>query len=156
MAYFRGRKLDAKQLKVPKGYRGVVISSTDRILPKSAQDPAEDEGESEEVPEVMVMEEQSEFEDIMVWGHEALPDDTADPYVKGLEEWIAFAEQVCNCQNSRLAETDRYRFIHIVRTKRLVTGRRDDMGLWSSGKHCKALGKYQDTDARIILTKTLF
>ena len=100
MAYFRGRKLHAKKLKVPKGYRGVVISSTDRILPKPAQDPTEDEEDSEEVPEVMVMEEQSEFEDIMVWGHEALPDDTADPYVKGIEEWIAFAEQVCSCQNS--------------------------------------------------------
>ena len=72
-----------------------MLSSTDRILLKPAQDLAEDEEDAEEVPEVKVMEEQSQFDEIMVWGHEALPDDSADPYVKGLEQWIAFAEQVC-------------------------------------------------------------
>ncbi|TVY65613.1 Uncharacterized protein LSUE1_G006232 [Lachnellula suecica] len=94
ISYFRGRKLHGKRLKIPKGYRGIVVSSTDRILPKAA--PAEDDEDAEEGPEVKVMEEQSEFEDMMVWGHEALPDDMADPYVRGVEEWIAFAEQV-NC-----------------------------------------------------------
>jgi ribonuclease H2 subunit C len=93
IAYFRGRKLHGKKLKIPKGYRGIVISSTDRILPKETQ--AEDDEDAEEVPEVKIMEEQSEFEDIMVWGHEALPDDTTDPYMRGVQEWIAFADQVC-------------------------------------------------------------
>jgi ribonuclease H2 subunit C len=93
IAYFRGRKLNGKQLKIPKGYRGIVILSTDRILPKET--PAEDDEDAEEVPEVKVMEEQSEFEDIMVWGHEVLPDDTTDPYMRGVQEWIAFADQVC-------------------------------------------------------------
>ena len=97
MAYFRGRKLHGKQLKVPKGYRGIVVTSTDRILPKevSAQESIEDEEGVEEEPEVKVMEEQAMFDEIMVWGHEALPDETADQYVRGMEEWIAFAEQVC-------------------------------------------------------------
>lgn len=93
IAYCRGRKLHGKKLKIPKGYRGIVISSTDRILPKETQ--AEDDEDAEEVPEVKIMEEQSEFEDIMVWGHEALPDDTTDPYMRGVQEWIAFADQVC-------------------------------------------------------------
>jgi ribonuclease H2 subunit C len=81
-------------VKILKGYRGVVVSSTDRILPKS-KSAVEDEEEDEDEPDVKIMEEQSEFDDIMLWGHEALPDDNADPYVRGMEEWIAFAEQVC-------------------------------------------------------------
>ncbi len=83
-------------MKVPDGYRGVVISQTERILPKKSptEGAVEDVEEGEEEPEVKVMEEQSEFDDIMVWGHEALPDETADPYVRGVDEWIAFAEQV--------------------------------------------------------------
>ena len=67
-----------------------MVSSTDRILPKPKP-----EVEDEEEPDVKILEEQSEFDEIMLWGHEALPDDIADPYVKGMEEWIAFAEQVC-------------------------------------------------------------
>jgi ribonuclease H2 subunit C len=54
----------------------------------------EDDQDSEDTPKVKVMEEQSEFDDIMIWGHEALPEDTADPYVRGMEEWIAFAKEV--------------------------------------------------------------
>ena len=81
-------------MKIPKGYRGIVISSTDRIVPKET--PADDDEDAEETPEVKIMEEQAEFGDLMVWGHEALPDDMADPYVRGVEEWVAFAEQVCS------------------------------------------------------------
>lgn len=96
VAYFRGRKLHGKQMKVPKGYRGVVISSTDRILPKTAPAIEDDDVvEIEEEADVKIMEEQSEFDHIMLWGHEALPDEIADPYVRGIEEWISLAEQVC-------------------------------------------------------------
>jgi len=87
--------LHGKQLKVPKGYRGLVLVSTDRILPKQAAQATDEEEDAEDGPETKVMEEQSEFDSIMVWGHEALPDDTTDPYVRGMEEWIAFAETVC-------------------------------------------------------------
>lgn len=55
----------------------------------------ETEDSPEDRPEVKIAEARAEFEEIMVWGHEALPEDTADPYVRGLEEWISFAEQVC-------------------------------------------------------------
>jgi hypothetical protein len=97
ISYFRGRKLHGKQLKVPNGYRGVVVSSTDRILPKGQSlVTVEDNQDAEEVPEVKVMEEQSQFDNIIVWGHEALPEDTADSYVRGMEEWIAFATEVCS------------------------------------------------------------
>jgi ribonuclease H2 subunit C len=82
-------------LKVPKGYRGAVLLGTDRVLPKGgAGDKVEDDEDAEEEPETKIMEEQSEFEDIMIWGHESLPEEGADPYMKGIEEWIAFADQV--------------------------------------------------------------
>lgn len=71
-----------------------MLSSTDRILPNTAQI-AEDDEDVEEEPEVKVIEEQSDFDSIMVWGHEAVPEDAVDPYVKGMDEWLAFSEQVC-------------------------------------------------------------
>lgn len=77
-----------------------MLSATDQILPKKRKDPAKGEvedddaeGEAEEELEVKIMEERSEFDEIMVWGHEAVMDES-DPYVRGLEEWIGFAEQV--------------------------------------------------------------
>lgn len=95
VAYFRGRKLHGRRLKVPTGYQGVVISKTDRILPKEVTPvKIEDDEEAEDEPEVGIMEEQSTFDDVMVWGHETVPEDGADPFVKGMEEWISFAEQV--------------------------------------------------------------
>lgn len=59
----------------------------------------------ERIPEkpvdVKVMEQKAVFDEIMVWGHEAVPD-AVDVYVKGVEEWIGFAEAVnlsdpCRC-----------------------------------------------------------
>lgn len=43
---------------------------------------------------VKVLEAQGTFDEMMVWGHEILPaaDDT---FVKGVEEWVRFAETVC-------------------------------------------------------------
>ena len=71
-----------------------MLSATDDILPKNDSAKGEVEEEDEEEPEVKIMEEQSVFDEIMVWGHEAVMDES-DPYVRGMEEWIGFAEQVC-------------------------------------------------------------
>lgn len=82
----------------------MVVEKTERVLPKvdvSARSQEEGGGggkvgedEEEEEPEVKVMEEQAGFEEIVVWGHEVLPDGTADPYVRGVEDWIAVAESI--------------------------------------------------------------
>jgi ribonuclease H2 subunit C len=80
-------------LKIPVGYKGVVLSATNDVLPNKELAKAETEEDEEEKPEVKIMEEQSAFDEIMVWGHEAVMDES-DPYVRGLEEWIGFAEQV--------------------------------------------------------------
>lgn len=98
ISYFRGRKLYGKNLKLSSHYRGVVLSTTGRILPQpKSNDPVatDDDGdEQEESPEVKIMEEQASFEEIVVWGHESLPEGSVDPYVRGMEEWIGFAELV--------------------------------------------------------------
>lgn len=105
-SYFRGRKLYARKLQLPSSYKGVVVSSTDRILPPSSSqqqqqtrstqdiDGEEVEGEEESQDEVKILEEQAEFEDVMVWGHEAIVDASEDCYVRGVKEWIDFAESV--------------------------------------------------------------
>jgi hypothetical protein len=94
IAYFRGKKLYGRQLKIPAGYQGVVLSATDDILPKNDPAKGEVDEDEEEEAEVKIMEEKGDFDEVMVWGHEAVMDES-DPYVRGLEEWIGFAEIVC-------------------------------------------------------------
>ena len=69
------------------------MSASGDILPKTDPARVEVEEDEEEEPEVKIMEEQGVFDKIMVWGHEAVMDES-DPYVRGLEEWIGFADQV--------------------------------------------------------------
>ncbi len=69
-------------------------------MPRAAEPSEEDKGAEEEDDqdievEVAIMEERAQFEEVVVWGHEVLPDGMADPYVRVMEEWIACAEQVC-------------------------------------------------------------
>ena len=54
---------------------------------------AEVSGEEWEEEEVKVLEEVASFEELIVWGHEAMPEDD-DTFVKGMEEWVRFAEAV--------------------------------------------------------------
>ena len=76
---------------MPKGYKGVVMSKTERVLPRL---PTEDDGEEEEKEiEVKVMEEVGDWDSIMVWGHEVVMDEE-DPYVRGVEEWVGFSASV--------------------------------------------------------------
>lgn len=73
---------------------------TDREVPtpqRAGQD-AEAEAEAEVVeiiPEepVKILETQGTFDEMIVWGHEYLPA-ADDSYVKGVEEWVKFAEMV--------------------------------------------------------------
>lgn len=111
-AYFRGRKLRGRTVKVPEGYEGVVLQKTERTLSASSEKQAgrgalaeqlrrmEEGDEDDEMDlvadvgqeaEVKVMETKGRFDEIVVWGHEMVPDEE-DVYVKGVEEWIGFAE----------------------------------------------------------------
>ena len=79
---------------------GMFVRSVEKILPPATPDTPllpdhEDEDEVHEPgPEpVKVLEGNSTFDHMIVWGHDTLPA-ADDPFVKGVEEWIAFAEAV--------------------------------------------------------------
>ncbi|KAJ5169278.1 Ribonuclease H2 subunit C [Penicillium coprophilum] len=91
--HFRGRKLRGRRVALPEGYQGVVATPTDRVLPATQRADSDDAEDAETEPEepVKVMEMQGTFDEFVVWGHEVLPaaDDT---FVKGVEEWLQFAD----------------------------------------------------------------
>ncbi|OJD40608.1 ribonuclease h1 h2 small subunit [Diplodia corticola] len=96
IAHFRGRKLLGRKLPLPDGYRGAVLSNTNRVLPQAdtgRENGASEEGEDQRI-EVRVMEEVGEFDEVVVWGHEVAPDEIEDAYSKGIGEWISFAESI--------------------------------------------------------------
>jgi ribonuclease H2 subunit C len=83
-------------LKIPEGYRGVVLQSTERVLERKGGEQGEEgvEGEDEEAePEIKVMEEIADFEEILVWGHETVVDET-DGYVRGVGEWLSWCDSI--------------------------------------------------------------
>lgn len=45
-------------------------------------------------PKVVAMKLHSQFDHLNIWAHDSKPDDLADPYVRGLDEWILLAENV--------------------------------------------------------------
>lgn len=99
-AFFRGRKLRGKKIALPEGYEGAVLQKTDKkvIAKPSIPVPGEEDGAGDATApkevETLIMDQHARFGEIMVWDHEAVPEGT-DVYVKGIEEWIDFAEAVC-------------------------------------------------------------
>ncbi|KAG6366907.1 hypothetical protein INS49_001088 [Diaporthe citri] len=96
VAYFRGRKLHGKELKVPEGYRGVVVDKTEPPEPRA---PRPDEPEvvdldaEDEMP-LGALDTRAEFDEMVIWGHESMADTSSDPYVRGIEEWMKVAEKI--------------------------------------------------------------
>lgn len=74
---------------------------SDKLAPATATpvgarsfDDDEDEEEDEEKPEpVKLLDVAATFDNLVVWGHDVTPA-ADDVYVKGIEEWIAFAQAV--------------------------------------------------------------
>ncbi|KAK5455904.1 hypothetical protein LTS15_005222 [Exophiala xenobiotica] len=86
----------------PQDENGVVARSTEQYLPQpvvkggpkftAVDEDIEIEEEEEEPPEpVRILETVSTFDDVIVWGHDRIPNQD-DTFVKGIEEWISFAE----------------------------------------------------------------
>lgn len=97
ISYFRGRKLHGKALRVPEGYRGIVVDKTE---PPKPQAPRPDESEvvdldaEDEMP-LGALDTKAEFDEMVIWGHESVADTSSDPYIRGVEEWMKVAEKVC-------------------------------------------------------------
>ncbi|KAI1078206.1 ribonuclease H1 small subunit [Whalleya microplaca] len=94
-AYLRGRKLHGKPVKLPDGYYGSVVekSEPETKTPRQEED-VELQEESDDQLETGAMQGKAAFEELMIWGHESTGDSSSDPYVRSMEEWIAFAEQI--------------------------------------------------------------
>lgn len=95
-SYFRGRKLHAKKLVLPCDYRGLVATpppKRDDTEPDPNQVDLTNESPSGAKQGEMKI--QAQFDEMLVWEHEASAEGTADPYVRGMDEWLALADQVC-------------------------------------------------------------
>ena len=111
-AYFRGRKLKGQEVKVPQGYRGVIVKEVGKE--KTAFQKSEDEGyekageggREEEQEDTTVLNEIGSFDNLFLWNHEGMIIED-DALVKGLSEWIGFAEAV-----SHAFPTHRQRHVH--------------------------------------------
>ncbi|KAK2806178.1 hypothetical protein FQN50_005901 [Emmonsiellopsis sp. PD_5] len=100
-AYFRGRKLRGRRVPIPDGYHGVLATPTDRTLETQTSKPQndgyngdhshEDEDEEDRELPTTVLETQGTFSEFVVWDHEKAPA-ADDRFVKGVSEWIRFAE----------------------------------------------------------------
>lgn len=95
-----------------------MVRRTERVLPKtngtklglSGMRPRGDEEEEEEDEEnreaeedVKILEEIGTFDEVMVWGHEQMPAGD-DVFVRGIEEWIGFAEAMHGVGEERTSE----------------------------------------------------
>ncbi|KAM3424037.1 hypothetical protein BST61_g11412 [Cercospora zeina] len=116
--HFRGRKLLGKTIPLPETHTGIVAQKTTRQLPQptrprtnASSHDAEDEEEEEEEqhclpPEIFILEPHAEFHSITIWSHEKVPSNEEDCYLKGVEEWIGFAESIHAYDSARpTAET---------------------------------------------------
>ncbi|KAI9821692.1 MAG: 3'-5' exonuclease [Pycnora praestabilis] len=74
----------------------VVLATTEETLPASDKEivnEEDDEADEEDEPKpVKVLKELASFDEVVVWGHESIPDSESDAYLKTMEEWIAFAQ----------------------------------------------------------------
>lgn len=95
-AYFRGRKLRGQEIDVPLGYGGVIVKEAGKektVLQNTDTQILDGEEGEEQQEEVIVLNEIGSFEKVIVWSHESMVDGD-DAFVKGLSEWIGFAEAV--------------------------------------------------------------
>lgn len=54
----------------------------------------DNDGDSEQAAPMASLRGQGVFDEFVVWGHESVADASSDAHVRGIEEWIGFAEKV--------------------------------------------------------------
>lgn len=89
-----------------------MVERSDAVLhqqapqPSSLEDENEDADEEDEPKEdVKVLKETASFDRINIWGHEMVPGDCEDPYTKGIQEWMTFAQAVGDRQTFHMLRT---------------------------------------------------
>lgn len=96
ISHFRGRELHGKALKVPAGYRGVLVEKTDAPKPETQRidEPEVVDLEAEDELPLGALNTQAEFDALVIWGHESMAEAASDPYARGVEEWMQLSAQV--------------------------------------------------------------
>ena len=96
-AYFRGRHLHGTALPLPENYTGAVLHVTGKQLPQARTQPQPDGEEEveESIPvEVTIAEQVASFDEVLVWGHGGEVDGSQDIFIRGMNEWVGFAESM--------------------------------------------------------------
>jgi ribonuclease H2 subunit C len=65
--------------------------------PRETAEPLDDEDEEmeHELPkEIKIAEQIGEFDEVVVWGHGGTVDEGSDMFVRGVREWVGFAESM--------------------------------------------------------------
>ena len=100
-AYLRGRKLKGQEIKVPEGYRGVIVKEPEKEetafhkIEDGDYEREKERGQEDEQEDIAVLHEIGSFDNLLLWNHESMINED-DAFVKGLSEWIGFAETVCH------------------------------------------------------------
>ncbi|CRK19446.1 hypothetical protein BN1723_011871 [Verticillium longisporum] len=94
-AFFRGRELHGKSVRLASGYRGIVVEKQNKTIEAPRPDaPPQEEEDDEDKIERGALRVTAEFEGMVVWGAESMADAATDPYVRGMEEWLQVAESI--------------------------------------------------------------
>ncbi|XDG09903.1 hypothetical protein ABKA04_009518 [Annulohypoxylon sp. FPYF3050] len=94
----------------PEGYYGTIVEKSEPKKPeKSSNDEEmteviEIEDDSDDQLETGAMKGKATFDELMVWNHESLANSSEDPYLRGMEEWISFAEQIHSYPSEKPAD----------------------------------------------------
>ena len=91
---FRGRRLLGRRVPVPDGYAGHIIALTPEVGQCEVGLNVDAGVEVEERPPRNQLVALAQFDELLVWGHEQVPEEGNDSVVKSLREWVAFAGRV--------------------------------------------------------------
>ncbi|PVH92785.1 ribonuclease H1 small subunit [Periconia macrospinosa] len=98
-AYFRGRHLVSTTLPLPSNYTGAVVqftstphissSSNNPSHPSADEEDEDAEMEGLETTKAHIL---GTFDEVLIWGHAEKVDEDKDGFVRGVREWVGFAE----------------------------------------------------------------
>jgi ribonuclease H2 subunit C len=98
--HFRGRHLHGISVPLPSNYTGAVLNITDKTLStsintsssKARQEDDDEDDDAEMEEDVKIADEVGTFDEIVIWEHGGKVDVENSAFVRGLGEWIGFAE----------------------------------------------------------------
>ncbi|KAG6005896.1 hypothetical protein E4U21_007530 [Claviceps maximensis] len=131
-AYFRGRKLTGKCLRLPENYKGAVVqinNASQRQEDSLETSEPKDQAELKPLPAGQDIHVTSTFDEICIWTH-AATSDSPDQYTKGVEEWLCTAERDINLGGRTGSTIKSDMAPHMTITDKLVaTGKTPELDL---------------------------